>query len=169
MSLSHILIFQSKESSPPLSKTPSPGQSLDLVSEGRRRGKRGREEEKDGKRGKEEEERITVISITPQPMVSTRSLPPPVASQPAKKSNLRPTNRCQIFSSQSPSVAFPPPSYPPFVLRQPQPPPPPPPEYQEREEEGEEEEAGDEYQIEDIEREIQRGGEEKRESAGQNR
>ena len=30
-------------------------------------------------------------------------------------------------------------------------------------------EEGGEYQIEDIEREIQRGGEEKRENAGQNR
>ena len=162
-----------------MSKTPSPGQSLDLVSEGRRRGKRGREEEKgvEGKRGKEEEERITVISITPQPMVAARPLPAPIPPQPAagKKSNLRPaTTRCQIFSSQSPSVMFPPPSYPPFVPRQPQPPPPPPPEYQGREEEGvdedeEEEEVGDEYQIEDIEREIQRGGEEKRDNAGQNR
>ena len=62
-------------------------------------------------------------------------------------------------------------SYPPFVPRQPQPPPPPPPEYQGREEEevDEEEEEEGEYQIEDIEREIQRGGEEKRENAGQNR
>ena len=163
-----------------MSKTPSPGQSLDLVSEGRRRGKRGREEEKglEGKRGKEEEERITVISITPQPMVATRPLPAPIAPQPAggKKSNLRPaTTRCQIFSSQSPSVMFPPPSYPPFVPRQPQPPPPPPPEYQGREEEAvdddddEEEEEEGEYRIEDIEREIRRGGEEKRDNAGQNR
>ena len=159
-----------------MSKTPSPGQSLDLVSEGRRRGKRGREEEKgvEGKRGKEEEERITVISITPQPMVAARPLPAPIAPQPAagKKSNLRTATRCQIFSSQSPSVMFPPPSYPPFVPRQPQPPPPPPPEYQGREEEGvdeDEEEVGDEYQIEDIEREIQRGGEDKRDNAGQNR
>ena len=149
-----------------MSKTPSPGQSLDLVSEGRRR----------GKRGKEEEERITVISITPQPMVATRPPPAPIAPQQpvVKKSNLRPATRCQIFSSQSPSVMFPPPSYPPFVPRQPQPPPPPPPEYQGREEEGvdedeEEEEVGNEYQIEDIEREIQRGGEEKRDNAGQNR
>ena len=97
-----------------MSKTPSPGQSLDLVSEGRRRGKRGREEEKggEGKRGKEEEEeRITVISITPQPMVASRPLPAPIAPQQAagKKSNLRPATRCQIFSSQSPSVIFPPP------------------------------------------------------------
>ena len=157
-----------------MSKTPSPGQSLDLVSEGRRRGKRGREEEKGGvgKRGKEEEERITVISITPQPMVATRPLPAPIAPQPvAKKSNLRTGTRCQIFPSRSPSVMFPPPSYPPFVPRQPQPPPPPPPEYQGREEEevDEEEEEEGEYQIEDIEREIQRGGEEKRENAGQNR
>ena len=59
-------------------------------------------------------------------------------------------------------------SYPPFVPRQPQPPPPPPPEYQGREEE-EEEEEGDEYQIEDIEREIQRDGEEKGGNSGQNR
>ena len=78
-----------------MSKTPSPGQSLDLVSEGRRRGKRGREEEKagEGKKVKEEEEqeRITVISITPQPMVtSTRPLPA------QKKSNLRPA-RCQTL------------------------------------------------------------------------
>ena len=92
-----LLTFQSKESSPPLSKTPSPGQSLDLVSEGRRRGKRGREEDKagEGKKVKEEEEqeRITVISITPQPMVtSTSPLPAPLAAQ--KKSNLRPA-RCQ--------------------------------------------------------------------------
>ena len=97
--LSLPLYFQSKESSPPLSKTPSPGQSLDLVSEGRRRGKRGREEDKagEGKKVKEEEEqeRITVISITPQPMVtSTRPLPAPLAAQ--KKSNLRPA-RCQTL------------------------------------------------------------------------
>ena len=95
-----------------MSKTPSPGQSLDLVSEGRRRGKRGREDEKggEGKKGKEEEERITVISITPQPMVTTRPLPAPIAPQPAaKKSNLRTASRCQIFPSRSPSVMFLPP------------------------------------------------------------
>ena len=53
-----------------MSKTPSPGQSLDLVSEGRRRGKRGREEEKggEGKRGKEEEERIRDVSA---PLITT--------------------------------------------------------------------------------------------------
>ena len=75
--------------------------------------------------------------------------------------------------SLSVSLSYvPPPSYPPFVPRQPQPPPPPPPEYQGREEEevdDDDEEEGGEYQIEDIEREIQRGGEEKRENVGQNR
>lgn len=92
MRMTPDLSAQSKESSPPLSKTPSPGQSLDMVTERRRREKRGREEEKRGREGERrgrEEERITVISITPQQVVNPTVRPRPVV----QKRSLKQANR----------------------------------------------------------------------------
>jgi len=76
--------LQSKESSPPLSKTPSPGQSLDMIDE-QKENKRPRPRNGSPSKSTDDcEERITVISITPHPINENASI---------KKSNLKQSNR----------------------------------------------------------------------------
>ena len=76
--------LQSKESSPPLSKTPSPGQSLDMIDEPEKN-KRPRTRNGSASKTTDDcEERITVISITPHQMNQNASI---------KKSNLKQSNR----------------------------------------------------------------------------
>lgn len=76
--------LQSKESSPPLSKTPSPGQSLDMIDDPKEN-KRPRTRNVSPSKATEDcEERITVISITPHQINQNASI---------KKSNLKQSNR----------------------------------------------------------------------------